>query len=188
MEKDLEDIHWIDEVLEGKTEAYAQVVDKYKDRVFALATSMLKQREEAEEVAQDVFVKIFKALPKFQRKAKFSTWMYRIAYNECVSRLRKQKIHQVSVENISTKDLLPFTEENEERQEAERRSSLLNKALLDLSQADRGLVHLYYFENLSVEDITHASGLSASNVKTKLFRIRKKLHDVLMPQMQGELI
>ncbi len=181
MEKDLEDIHWVDEVLKGKTENFAQVVDKYKDKIFSLAMGMLKHKEEAEEATQDVFVKIFKALPKFQHKAKFSTWIYRIAYNECISRLRKHKVQTISVEDNFTNNLIAAEEKEEGWQETEIRSHLLHKALDGLPEIERGLVHFFYFENLSVEEITRISGLSVSNVKIKLFRIRKKLFTQLHP-------
>jgi len=188
MEKDLEDILWVDEILRGKTERFVQVVDKYKDKVFALAMGLLKQKEEAEEAAQDVFVKIFNALPKFQHKAKFSTWMYRIAYNECISRLRKHKVQMISVEETFTNSLLATEDKEEEWQEAEMRSNLLHKALDKLQETERGLVHFFYFENLPIEEIARISGLSVSNVKTKLFRIRKKLFIQLLPLKSTELI
>ena len=188
MEKGLEDILWVDEILNGKTESFSLVVDKYKDKVFSRAMGMVKQREEAEEIAQDVFVKIFKALPKFQRKAKFSTWMYRIAYNECISRLRKYKFKTVSVENTFANNLLSVEEKEDDWQEVELRSNLLHKALDRLPETERSLVHFFYFENLAVEEITRISGLSVSNVKTKLFRIRKKLFDQLVSLKSTVLI
>lgn len=187
MGKDLEDIYLVNEVLKGKTEHFAHVVDKYKDKVFSLAMGLLKHREEAEEAAQDVFVKIFNALPKFQRKAKFSTWMYRIAYNECISRLRKHKVRMVSVEETFTNSLLATEDKEEEWQETEERSNLLHKALDNLLETERGLVHFFYFENPPVEEIARISGLSVSNVKTKLFRIRKKLFIQLHPLKSTEL-
>ena len=188
MEKDLEDMLRVDEILNGKTESFALVVDKYKDKIFSLAMGMLKQREEAEETAQDVFVKIFKALPKFQRKAKFSTWMYRIAYNECISRLRKNKLRMVSTEDTFMNNLLAVEEKEDDWQEVELRSNLLHKALDKLPETERSLVHFFYFENLSVEEIARISSLSVSNVKTKLFRIRKKLFNQLVSLKSTVLI
>lgn len=175
MGKELEDNLWVDEVLNGKTGFFARLVDKYKDRVFALVIGLLKHKEDAEEITQDIFVKIFHALPKFQRKAKFSTWLYRIAYNECISRLRKKKVHMVSVENNYSNGLVVIQSDSENWKEAEMRSKLLYKALNILPEGERALVHFFYFEDLPVDEISRISGLSVSNVKTKLFRIRKKL-------------
>lgn len=175
MGEELEDNLWVDEVVNGKAEFFACLVDRYKDRVFALVIGLLKQKEDAEEITQDVFMKIFRALPKFQHKAKFSTWLYRITYNECISRLRKKKVHMVSVENTYPDELVSFQDSSENWQEAEIRSKLLHKALNILPESERALVHFFYFENLPVDEISQISGLSISNVKTKLFRIRKKL-------------
>ena len=188
MKIELEDILWVDEVLQGKTESFSHIVDKYKDKVFSLAMGMLRQKEDAEEASQDVFIKIFKALSKFQRKAKFSTWMYRIAYNECISRLRKNKVPMVSVENTFVQGLLPVEDNGEDWQEVEERSKLLHKALNKLLEADRALVHFFYFESLSVDDIARITEFSVSNVKIKLFRIRKKLHKEMVPTNNNVLI
>ncbi len=81
----------------GDTRAYAQLVDRYKDLVYTLALRMLKHREEAEEVAQDTFIKVFKSLDKFKGDSKFSTWIYRVAYNTCLDTIKKNKKHLSNV-------------------------------------------------------------------------------------------
>lgn len=183
------DIHLVERVLAGQKDAFALLVDRYKDMVFTLAVSLLQHREEAEEVAQDAFLKVFKALPKFQQKSKFSTWMYRIVYNECISRLRRKKVNLVSMEDIKYSELPDAFEENEpEWLRKEERRKGLHKALLQLSEADKTIVILYYFENCQVEDISKVTSLSPSNVKTKLFRARKKLQTILIDVKKKELI
>ena len=183
------DIHLVERVLAGQKDAFALLVDRYKDMVFTLAVSLLQHREEAEEVAQDAFLKVFKALPKFQQKSKFSTWMYRIVYNECISRLRRKKANLVSMEDIKYSELPDAFEENEpEWLRKEERRINLHKALLQLSEADKTIVMLYYFENCQVEDISEVTSLSPSNVKTKLFRARKKLQTILIDVKKKELI
>ncbi|WP_339716229.1 sigma-70 family RNA polymerase sigma factor [uncultured Kriegella sp.] len=81
----------INNVLNGDTTAFAVLVNRHKNMVFTLAFRMLKNREEAEELAQDTFVKVFRSLEKFKGEAKFSTWVYRITYNGCLDRLKKLK-------------------------------------------------------------------------------------------------
>lgn len=183
------DIHLVEQVLAGQKDAFALLVDRYKDMVFTLAVSLLQHREEAEEVAQDAFLKVFKALPKFQQKSKFSTWMYRIVYNECISRLRRKKTNLVSLEDMKYSELPDAFEENEPEwlRKEERRKSL-HKALIQLSEVDKTIVMLYYFENYQVEDISEVTTLSPSNVKTKLFRARKKLQTILIDVKKKELI
>ncbi len=188
MENNLEDILWIDEVLKGNTTHYALLVDKYKDKVYSLVMSMLKNKEEAEDVAQEIFVKIFKALPKFKHKAKFSTWVYRIAYNECISTLRKRKKHTVALDHVSQAYLADTEDETIDWRETEIKHQLLHLALKQLSETNRGLVHFFYFDNLPVDEIAKITGFTASNVKTKLFRIRKKLHEILTEKLEEEII
>jgi len=188
MENNLEDILWVDEILRGNTARYALLVDKYKDKVYSLVMGMLKNKEEADDVAQEIFIKIFKALPKFKRKAKFSTWVYRITYNECISTLRKRKKNTVVLDHVSQTYLADIEDETIDRQETEIKYQLLHLALKQLSETNRGLVHFFYFDNLPVDEIAKITGLTTSNVKTKLFRIRKKLHKVLTENLEKEII
>ncbi len=188
MESNLEDIFWIEQILNGKTERFALLVNKYKDKVFSLVMGMLRNKEEAEDIAQEIFVKIFKALPKFKQKAKFSTWVYRIAYNECISRLRRHKIRTVSVDQVSSGYLDRDENETGNWQETEIKHRLLHRALDKLSETDRGLVRFFYFDNLPVDEIARITGLSASNVKTKMFRIRKKLYEELQVSVEKDMV
>src|ERR1017187_5828368 len=89
-----DDQHCIHLVRQGDTNAFAVLVDRYKNMVFTLLLKMLKDREEAEEVAQDTFVKIYKSLSKFNGESKFSTWIYKVAFNTCLDRLKKNKRSQ----------------------------------------------------------------------------------------------
>src|SRR5210317_1931241 len=84
----------IDRIINGDHSAFTILVDRYKDLVFSLALKMLKNREEAEEVSQDTFIKVFKSLDKFKGDSKFSTWIYKVAYNTCLDRLKKNKREQ----------------------------------------------------------------------------------------------
>jgi RNA polymerase sigma factor (sigma-70 family) len=188
MGNDHEDILWADEVLNGQMARYALLVDKYKDTVFSLTMGMLKNREDAEEVAQDVFLKIFKALPRFKRKAKFSTWMYRIAYNECISHLRKQKIRSLSTDQVSPAYFAEAGDSTAEQEATERKHKALQQALEQLQETDRALIHFFYFDKLPVDEIAKITGLSVSNVKTKLFRIRKKLYNEMTRILEKEQV
>ena len=87
----INDQHYINQIIEGNTNAFSVLVNQYKDLVFTLAYKMLKNREDAEEVSQDVFIKIFKSLNKFKGDSKFSTWIYKITYNTCLDYLKKSK-------------------------------------------------------------------------------------------------
>ena len=93
----ISDQHYIDKILQGETNSFAVLVDRYKDMIFTLALKMVKNREEAEEVAQDTFIKIYNSLNKFKGDSKFSTWIYKIAYNTCLDRLKKNKKEDLNI-------------------------------------------------------------------------------------------
>ncbi len=185
-ERNKEDLQWVQEVLHGDTHAFSFLVNRHKDFVFTLTYNLLKQREEAEEAAQDSFLKAFHALSRFRQDAKFSTWLYRIVYNECITRLRKRKVRLPLTGDLDEQRVgeKPDVEEFGWRQREEKYQNL-HRAILKLSESDRSVVMLYYFEKLPVEEISVITTLSIANVKTKLFRARKKLYGQLM-HLRGE--
>lgn len=165
---------YIEQTLAGDINAFGQLVGKYKNKVFALTLRITNSQPDAEELAQDVFVKAYDSLKKFKGDAQFSTWLFRIAYNTAISYTRKRKIVKTELnENITAN----FTESASF--EKEQQLQLLEKALLMLNEEDRGIVTLHYMQESSVKDIARITGLNESNVKVKLFRARKKLQDIM---------
>lgn len=164
----------IRQVLNGNRNAYALLVDKYKDRVYSLALSIVRNRELAEEIAQDTFVKAYSSLKKFRKEAGFSTWIYRITYNTAVSETRKKKTKTYSIENMEQPD-----HEAEKKEEKEEQYKLLEKAVSALAPEEKLIITLYYFEEMKVEQISEITGLTVSNVKVKLYRIRQKLKETI---------
>ena len=123
----------IGQVLSGNRNAYALLVDKYKDRVFSLALGIVHKRELAEEIAQDAFIKAFTSLKKFRKDAGFSTWIYRITYNTAISETRKQKYLARPVEEQFEKLVsLKADEESEEIEQKEIKHKLIEKAITEL--------------------------------------------------------
>ena len=169
----------IGQVLKGNRNAYALLVDKYKDRVFSLALGIVHNRELAEEIAQDAFVKAFGSLKKFRKEAGFSTWIYRITYNTAISETRKRKhISQpveAQFENMVSQHSDEITEEFEEK---EAKHKIIEKAITELVAEEKLILTLYYYEENSVQQISKTTGLTVSNVKVKLFRLRNKLKDI----------
>ena len=171
-----EDPYYIRLVLEGDTSAYRSLVEKHQDLVYTIVHRIITRAEEAEEVAQDVFVKAYQKLAEFKAEAKFSTWLYRIAYNTAVSHTRKKKIEF----NAMDEEMIENHSENEVQHEimglsAEEQSQLIKKALSTLPRTDNLIISLYYYHGKDLEEISEIVGLSQNNVKVKLFRIRKKL-------------
>lgn len=173
-----EDSYYITEVKNGNTSAYAGLVEKYKSLAYTLALRMVKNPLDAEEIAQDAFMKAYVSLNNFRNKAKFSTWLYRIIYNTSVSMLRKKQFSVVSIdERPEFADKLVYSESISDENEFALKA--LEKSLDDLASDEKFIVTLYYYENLSVDEISEITGLSKSNVKVKLFRSRKKLNEKL---------
>jgi RNA polymerase sigma-70 factor (ECF subfamily) len=172
-------------VLAGGRNAYALLVDKYKDRVFTLVLGIVHQRELAEEVAQDVFVKAYQSLGKFRKESGFSTWIYRIAYNAAISEVRKKKMLIQNIEQLENVGI--NNQEIELEKQGNLREKLLESAMKELVPEENLLVTLYYFEEKSVEEISLSTGLSQSNVKVKLFRLRNKLKETMLKYGRTEL-
>ena len=179
----------IEKVISGDTNAFAVLVDRYKDLVFTLALRMLKNKEEAEEVAQDAFIKVYKSIEKFKGDSKFSTWIYRVAYNTCLDRLKKNKRQQntVTIDEF-TEHHIKTLDNALDAMEREERKMAIKRCLELLPSEDSFLLTLYYFEDQSLDEISKVTGLTANNVKVKLFRSRKKLGTIFMQQLEPEII
>ena len=182
------DQYFIDKTLEGDINAFAILVDRYKNLVFTLSIRMMKHSEDAEEVAQDVMVRAFQKLSSFQGKSKFSTWLYRITYNMCLdtlSRKQKQPTYHASAINeeitgaqmASVIDIL----------EAEDVRQHLELCIAQLPEEEAFLVTLYYLQEQQLEEIALITGYTKNNVKVKLFRSRKKLYSIMANQLPNEI-
>lgn len=171
-----DDIHYIDQVISGQTEAFAVLVDRHKDMVFTLALNISRNREDAEEITQDAFMKAYGKLASFRRDSRFSTWLYRIVYNEAVTRMRKRKLQTVELED----EIMENTRDGEVEDEIHQMDETEQKAVIawildSLPVTDRVLVTLFYLENQTIGEISQVTGMGESNVKVRLHRTRKKL-------------
>jgi len=178
----------INQIIAGDTNAFTLLVDRYKDLVFTLALRMLKNREEAEEVSQDTFIKTYRSLHKFKGDSKFSTWIYKVAYNSCLDQIKKNKKHLNNVEiNEFTKHQVKTMDNAFDALVEEERNQLIQDCLHVLPSDDSFLLTLYYFEEQSLDEIANIVGLTANNVKVKIFRSRKKLAHILKERLEPEI-
>ena len=166
-------------VREGDQNAYALLVDRYKDRVFSLVMGIIRHRETAEEVALDALVKAYRSLKKFRGESAFSSWLYRIAYNAAISESRKKKGKLQTFDEQVLHTAQHLTEDREDMDRLEDRKTLLRRALEELMPEEKMILVLYYFEDRSVDEISEVTGLSRSNTKVRLFRIRNKLKAIM---------
>jgi RNA polymerase sigma-70 factor (ECF subfamily) len=170
----------IEKIIAGATDLYSYFVQNYHKDIFQLAFQLTKDRELAEDLTQDVFVKGFLKIKSFQQKSQFSTWLYRIAYNLIINELRKRKVMCSSFD-----DCTDFVEEIQEiddffdQQETELRYQQLDAALQQLTQDEYALILFYYYEQKTIDEIAFITAQTSANVKVKLFRIRKKLYNIM---------
>ena len=181
------DIYYIDLVLRGNINAFSFIIDRHKDRMFNLAFRICGNREEAEEVAQDAFLKAFRSLKSFKKKSTFSTWLYRIVYNTSISLVRSRKSKLLSIEDFPA-DIIDFMRITPDEDEAEReyKNSLLNFALQKIGDEERGLITLHYYDELSIEEMSVVTGINRANIRVKLFRARQKMTEIITDSKKKE--
>ena len=174
------DTYYIEQVLEGNVNAFSYLVDRHKDKAYNLAFRICGNREEAEEIAQDAFIKAYRSLGNFRNKSSFSTWLFRIVYNTSISLVRSRKKGVLAIEEFPA-DAVDFLgiNRNEEEAAEDYRNSLINFALQKISEDDRGLITLFYYDDLDTEEISKITGINKSGIKVKLFRARKKMADII---------
>jgi len=170
------DNFYIEKLLKGETDCFAPIVEKYSKQVFSLIVRIVGNREDAEELTQDTFMKVFKSLRSFHGDSAFSTWLYRIAYNIAVSATRKQKREVSYIEEDTLPEIADEESEGSWEEDLQNaRLEYLQQALKMLSGDDRALIMMFYKDNLPMNEIASVTGMSEVNVKTRIFRIRKKL-------------
>ena len=185
----INDQHYINLIIEGDTNAFAVLVDRYKDLVYTLTMRMLKNKEEAEEVSQDTFIKAYKSLNKFKGDSKFSTWIYKIAYNTSLDRLKKNRKHfnDVAIDEF-TEHQVKTIDNALDNLESKEQSEAIQDCIALLPSEDGFLLTLYYFDEMSLEEISQTVELTSNNVKVKIFRARKKLATILKNRLEPEII
>ena len=174
------DLYYISQVLGGNISAFTSLVNRHKDHAYNLALRICGNNEDAEEVAQDSFLKAYRSLARFRMKSSFSTWLYRIIYNTAISYIRAKNYTTLNLDDFPAVPSDFATDgSTEETEMTEYRKSLVNFALKNIKEDERALITLFYYEDLRMEEIAEITGLSMSNIKTKLFRARKKMCGII---------
>lgn len=180
---------YIDKVLSGDTNAFAILVDRYKDMVFTLALKVLKHREEAEEVSQDTFIKAFKSLKNFKGTSKFSTWLYKIAYHSCLDRTKKYaRAYQTDTIDEYTENRIISSDDTGRTIERNERAEAIEECMNLLPEDERTILWLFYYQEMSLKEMVEITSLSESNIKVKLHRARKRMLAVVQEHVEPEII
>jgi len=191
MQSSNDDISVIARVLQGQQSAYTILVERYQSYVFTLVLRYVPNREQAEELAQDVFVKAYRFLPDFKGNSKFSTWLYTIVNTTCLSHLRKRQDEAILMSDLSATNYGEHISSGEsagDRMEQKTQKQLVDMAIRRLPQDDARIISLFYLAEQSVEEIAVIMGMTAGNVKVKLFRARQKLRNVMATEFKNETV
>lgn len=176
----------------GDTIAFGELVRRYEGKIFRLAQHITQNREDAEDVLQETFLKAYEHLDQFQGNSKFYTWIVRIAVNQALMKLRRRKADRsVSLdETIDTgednivREIAAWGEDPEERFSREELGELLDSAITGLEPLYRSVFVLRDIEDLSTEETADALGLSIPAVKSRLLRARLQLREKLTRQFK----
>jgi len=189
MKQELTDLELIQNVLTGNTGQYALLVKRHQRFVFTLALRFAKNREDAEEIAQDCFVKAYKALGSFKQTAKFSTWLYTITYTTAMTFLRKKRLDTSSISDEETfLQLENHTSAfNANVYEQQNSHAFLNLAINELLPDDAAIITLFYKGEQSLEEIGEALNMEPNTIKVKLHRARQRLKEKLQYLLKDEV-
>ena len=167
-------------------EAFEELVRRHQARVFAVAGGILRNKEDVEDIAQQVFLKAYFSLKRFDQRAAFSTWLYKITVNECWDLLRKRKVRPLLYEaDLSEEQARQYGASEERAEQAQDVSERLEKRqeleqLLDcLEERDRTMLVLKEVQGFSVEEIAEVLGINGNTVKVRLFRARQRITERL---------
>ena len=168
----------VQRILKGDQSAFRVIVLRYQNPVFTMVLRIVGSREEAEEVAQDVFLKVYKGLAAFEGKSKFSSWLYRIAFNTALTKIRGQAPDIISLDNEKTAAVADRSG-TAVYNEADRtfRAGDVSRAINMLAQEDATLITLFYLSEQSIEEVAAILNIEPNAVKVRLHRARKKLRE-----------
>jgi RNA polymerase sigma factor (sigma-70 family) len=189
MSTGLNDNEIISKVLNGDHQAYAGLVNRYQSYVFTLTLRMVKSREDAEEVAQDVFIKAYKYLADFKGASKFTTWLYTIVNNTCISFLRKKKLDIHSLDNEKVFEVADSQDSGMRANIIEQKSKLamVNDAISLLNPDDAQIITLFYKAEQSLEETAQILGIETNAAKVRLHRARTRLKEKMETNFAEEV-
>ncbi len=177
MYKDLDDYELINIIMSGDNDAFGEIVARYKNLVYSVILRMINDYEEANDISQEVFIKVYKNLGKYQPEYKFSTWIMRITTNHVIDFLRKRKQETVNIEDV---DYELSSSSNPEREYLEKeQGEIFAKAIAQLPDMYKMPIVLYHIKRFSYQEIADMLNIPLSKVKNRIFRGRRLLKEIL---------
>jgi RNA polymerase sigma-70 factor (ECF subfamily) len=184
---------------QGEVAAYEELLAKNQQRVFSVVGGILRRREDIEDVAQQVFVKAYFSLKRFDLRSAFGTWLYKIAVNECWDYLRKKKVrrlvYEADMSEEQTRQLQGVTEQPfgalrspEDASKRMEQRELVERLLSELDEQDQAMLVMKEVEGFSVEEIGETLGINVNTVKVRLFRARGRLVETYRRRLKGATV
>lgn len=171
---------YIERVKKGDSASYAFLVNKYQNMAFTVALKIVNNREDAEDIIQESFLKAYQQIHTFENKSKFSTWLYTIVYRAALNKLPRNKVAFFTIDDEAHESYAVDTSSTPSVSlEIKDEQQYVKDAIQRLPQSEALLITLYYLNESSLKEIEEITGLTINNIKIKLFRARKKLEQEL---------
>ena len=179
----------ISKVLSGDQQAYAGLVNRYQNYVFTLSLRFTKNREDAEEVSQDIFIKAYRALADFKGNSKFSTWLYTIVNNTCITFLRKKRLQTHSLDKEGVFEVADNQDSGLRANLVEQKSrvAMVNEAIKMLNTDDAEIITLFYKGEQTLDEIAQILRLETNTAKVRLHRARARLKEKMEKYFSEEV-
>ncbi len=177
----------VDRICQGNKEAFQELVERYKKKIYFLAYDILGDHHEAEDISQEVFIKVFRSLKNFRRHSKMSSWIYQITTNSCIDALRKRKskpkISLGDFNHISIKNNVEGGSTRIQNPELSADASIMQRriqnALYEVTPRERAVFMMRHYNDLEIKEIAEVLNVSSGTVKSMLFRALNKLRKEL---------
>jgi len=181
-----QDHEYLEKIKNGNPASYAILVDKYKSMVYTICLKILRDSDDAQDAAQEAFLKAYQQIHQFQGKSKFSTWLYTITYRTAISKFKENKIQIFPMnKHISENYTTSATPQHEQLMVAQQ-EMYVKRAIDNLPPTEALLITLYYIDENTVREIHEITGMAITNIKIRLFRARKKLERQLKFLVEAE--
>lgn len=186
-------------IIKGRTELFSVIIDRYQSKVFSTACKYTHDYEEAQDLTQEIFIRLYNNLQSYKSKASFSTWLYRIAVNRCIDWMRKKKLHTVSAIYDSSGDEVDIYDtiadiggSLEEVFIKQENSDYIKKVVEGLPEIYKTVIILYYFEDFSPQEISDIIGIPKRTIETRLYRgknlLKLRLEELVCGGEKHELL
>ena len=180
--------HLLQQANLGSSEALNILLDKYKNQAYSMALSIVRIEADAEDVVQNAFIKVFRHLHEFKKESKFSTWLYRIVYNESMRFIRMNRRFLNQETDLTETDMSHYVVNDAlSRLLADERKRLIRQAMQKLSGSEYTILTLFYLEEKSIRELKQITGFTKANIRVILHRARKRLYQTLNTMLQQEV-